>query len=540
MPPVPSIPFVLASSPQARPRVVVAPSLLAWGLATLLLSGPAAQPAWAQEPQAPASETASGNLPRVEVRARSNTGALRSPSATGLDLSWKDTPQSLHVLGEQAMQDYRLYSVGDALGSLPGIYVERFETDRSSYFARGFEINNFQIDGLGLLPGRFTGLEDKGDTAMYERIEVLRGAGSLLIGAGNPSATVNYVRKRPGSRFQAQSSLSLGSWRERRLDVDLSSPLNRGGTVRARLVLMGQGQDSYLDRYQQDKTLAYGVFEVDLGEDTLLTVGASKQQRKTRGGMWGAVPLVDKNGTPLDFDRHVSSAAAWTRWDVSQDEWFADLSHSLGGGWQARATAMRMTHSGRSQLLWWSDSPDPQAGNGGLAWPSRYDPDRKESSVDLRLSGPFEALGWRNELVLCALAGSRERLELSTGDNSLGTPLPPLGAVAGAVRLARLQRHAQRLGLERPPAKPLRRRAPAAQRAFATDAGRQPQPAQDRRQELRQCARCRRRPHGALSGRGLGPDAGALGLRQPHGLVQAAGRARRAAAAVAAGPGPQR
>jgi outer membrane receptor for ferric coprogen and ferric-rhodotorulic acid len=360
------------------------------------------------------------------VRARSASGALRSPSAIGLDLSWKDTPQSLSILSQQAIQDYQLYSVGDALGSLPGVYVERFETDRSSYFARGFEINNFQIDGLGLLPGRFTGLEDKGDTAMYERIELLRGAGTLLIGAGNPSATVNYVRKRPGSRFQAQSSLTLGSWNERRVDVDLNAPLNSSGTLRGRLVLMAQGQDSYLDRYRQNKQLGYGVIEVDLGEDTLLTLGLSKQQRKTRGGMWGAVPLVDQAGTRLSFDRSFSSAPEWSRWDVSQDELFADLSHSFGGGWQARATAMRMTHSGRSQLLWWSGSPDPVAGDGGQAWPSRYDPDRKESSVDLRLSGPFEALGRRHELVLGAQAGRSEMTERSTQGDTLGTPLPTL------------------------------------------------------------------------------------------------------------------
>ncbi|MFY8116770.1 MAG: TonB-dependent siderophore receptor [Roseateles sp.] len=396
-------------------------------VALLPLLGLPAAVAWAQanaEPEAIAPS--SGSLPRVEVRARSATGVLRSPSAIGLDLSWKDTPQSLNILGQQAIEDYRLHSVGDALGSLPGVYVERYETDRSSYFARGFEINNFQIDGLGLLPGRFTGLEDKGDTAMYERIEVLRGAGTLLIGAGNPSATVNYVRKRPGSRFQASSSLSLGSWDERRVDADLSSPLNSSASLRGRLVLMAQGQDSYLDRYRQNKHLGYGVLEADLGQDTVLTVGASKQQRETRGGMWGAVPLVDKDGTSLRFERHVSSAPDWSRWDVGQDELFADLSHSLGGGWQARVTALRLTHTGRAQLLWWSDNPDPAAGHGGKAWPSRYDPDRKESSLDLRLSGPFRAWGGSHELVLGAQTGHSELLELSTVGDTLGTPLPTL------------------------------------------------------------------------------------------------------------------
>ena len=38
------------------------------------------------------------------------------------------------------------------------------------------------------------GLED---TAIYERIEIIRGSTGLTNGAGNPSASINYVRKKP-------------------------------------------------------------------------------------------------------------------------------------------------------------------------------------------------------------------------------------------------------------------------------------------------------------------------------------------------------
>jgi outer membrane receptor for ferric coprogen and ferric-rhodotorulic acid len=84
-----------------------------------------------------------------------------------------------------------------------GVNVEKVETDRTYYNSRGFDITNFQVDGIGLplIWGiQFGDL----DTVLFERVEVVRGANSMMTGTGNPSATVNYVRKRPTDTFQAR------------------------------------------------------------------------------------------------------------------------------------------------------------------------------------------------------------------------------------------------------------------------------------------------------------------------------------------------
>jgi len=44
------------------------------------------------------------------------------------------------------------------------------------------------------------------DTAMYDRVEIVRGATGLMQGAGNPAAAINLVRKRPA--MTPQLSLS--------------------------------------------------------------------------------------------------------------------------------------------------------------------------------------------------------------------------------------------------------------------------------------------------------------------------------------------
>ncbi|HBK01172.1 MAG TPA: TonB-dependent siderophore receptor, partial [Delftia acidovorans] len=68
------------------------------------------------------------------------------------------------------------------------------------------------------------------DTAMLDRVEVLRGATGLLRGAGSPSAMVNMVRKRPTAQWQGSAALTLGSWERQRMEADLSGPLNAAGT----------------------------------------------------------------------------------------------------------------------------------------------------------------------------------------------------------------------------------------------------------------------------------------------------------------------
>ncbi len=118
-----------------------------------------------------------------------------SRGATGLDLDIKDTPQSISVV-TSFMEDYGASNLNDALRLATGISVEEWETNRANYVARGFEIKNTQMDGVGL-PNNWGIVTGAMDAFGYEKLEVIRGANGLLTGVGNAAGTINYVRKRP-------------------------------------------------------------------------------------------------------------------------------------------------------------------------------------------------------------------------------------------------------------------------------------------------------------------------------------------------------
>ncbi|HZN27424.1 MAG TPA: TonB-dependent receptor plug domain-containing protein, partial [Burkholderiales bacterium] len=141
-----------------------------------------------------------------------------SKGATGLDLEIKDTPQSISVVTRERMENFGASDINSALRLATGINVEEWETNRTNYMARGFEIKNTQVDGVGL-PNDWGIVTGAIDTFGYEKIEVIRGANGLLTGVGNSSGTINYVRKRPTNVTQGSVAATAGSYDERRVEA---------------------------------------------------------------------------------------------------------------------------------------------------------------------------------------------------------------------------------------------------------------------------------------------------------------------------------
>ena len=204
--------------------------------------------------------------------------ATKSSTATGLSLSARETPQSLSTVTRQQMTDFGLNTVNDVLQATPSVSVERVETDRTYFTARGFDVENFQLDGVGL---PFTNGSQWGDvdTFVYDHIDVLRGANGLMSGSGLPSATVNFVPKKATEQFQASLGVTLGSWNKKRVEGDISGKLNADGSVRGRLVGAVEDRDSYLDRYSKKLNTFYGTVDVDVSRDTSLTLGWLEQSK---------------------------------------------------------------------------------------------------------------------------------------------------------------------------------------------------------------------------------------------------------------------
>ena len=360
------------------------------------------------------------------------TGASRS--ATRLPLTLKETPQSISIITRTQIGDFALNNVNDALAAATGINVQKVETDRTYFTARGFEITNFQFDGVGL---PFATGEQIGDidTALYDRIEVLRGANGLLSSTGNPSATINFIRKRPTQEFNASAALTIGSWDDKRVEADVSTPLNASGTIRARVVGVVEDKNSYIDRYSLTKTIFYGVVEADLTPNTTVTLGHTRQDDKSDGNMWGALPLYYTDGTPTDYPRGTNIAADWSYWNIYDRQTFGELAQDLGGGWQAKAVVQRRVTTNRGDLFYVYGTPDKVTGAGLAAYPSGYSGREAQWIGDASVSGPFTLFGRSHDLVLGGNWARDDNKLHSDYGQGIGTPLPGNTAFDGSFPL---------------------------------------------------------------------------------------------------------
>ena len=348
-----------------------------------------------------------------------------SSTATKLPLTLRETPQSVTVVTQQKMEDFNQTSINEVLGGVAGITVEQIETDRTYYSSRGFDITNFQVDGLGL-PMANGNVNGDLDTAIYDRVEVIRGASGLMTGAGNPSATVNMVRKRPTRELQSEVKGGVGSWDKKRGEMDVSGSLVESEKLRGRMVLVKQDKESYLDRYASERTVAYGVLEGDLGEQTLLTAGYSLQQNDSDSPMWGALPLYYTDGSQTDYDVSTSTSADWSYWNVDNRRAFVELNHSLRNGWQAKAAYNFINTRQDSRLFYMYGTPDKSTGLGLLSYPGLYQMEMDQHVADLNASGPFRLLGREHQLVVGTTLSRSTVDELSLYSNTTGTALPPL------------------------------------------------------------------------------------------------------------------
>ena len=379
------------------------------------------------------------NLPSTSITSTADSdeapqGYQAKPNATTtrLNLTAGQTPQGITSIKREQLDDFKLNSIRDVLESTPGVNVQKVETDRTYFTARGFDITNFQYDGMGMgLTGGV--LVGDIDTAPYEQVDILHGANGLMTGTGNPSATVNFIRKRPTYEPDAKVSVSAGSWDKRRVDLDVSGPLTDSGNVRGRVIYANEVGNSYLDRYSREKNIFSGMLAFDLTDDDTLTVGYEDQKSDANGASWGALPLTDSNGNALHYSSTRSNIAQpWVYWDVRTTRAFAEWQHSFANDWKSTLTLTAMEHREDTDMFYIYGDKASATGYTGLA--SNYKGKTRELDGDLSFSGPFSLGGREHQLTFGAnVARSRTHETSLYGTSSYYTPVSLEDALNGSI-----------------------------------------------------------------------------------------------------------
>ena len=334
------------------------------------------------------------------------TGAMST--ATKLPLTMRETPQATTVITRQRMDDQGMTSINDVVKYAPGLFLSQSNgPGRQTYSARGFDIDNLMYDGI---PSGYQGwtVGAQPNLAMFDRVEVVRGATGLVTGAGNPSAAINMVRKRPLAEQKVTLTGAAGRWDDYRGELDASSPLNASGTLRGRVVTSYRDANGFVDGAEEEHGLFYAITEADLSDDTTLSLGFSHQKDRTNY-YWGA-SMVGLDGRHLDLPRSYNPGTDWEDKDQEINTVFAELRQRLANDWKLQVNATYTEQNalflGSYQSRWASDRSLQRT-----VYQAKHD--ENQAGVDVFASGPFEAFGRSHELVVGA---SKRVYDMSSQD----------------------------------------------------------------------------------------------------------------------------
>lgn len=116
-----------------------------------------------------------------------DTGSYTSNRVTigKREQSLRETPQSVSVITRERMNDQNMTTLDDVLTQTTGITRRSFGPTASTFRSRGYEIDTLLLDGspidsaIGVTDTMF-------DTAVMDRVEVLRGPAGLIQVLANP------------------------------------------------------------------------------------------------------------------------------------------------------------------------------------------------------------------------------------------------------------------------------------------------------------------------------------------------------------------
>ncbi|RBQ28630.1 TonB-dependent siderophore receptor [Aliarcobacter vitoriensis] len=328
-----------------------------------------------------------------------------------MNLSLKETPQSVSVITSKRMEDQQLNNLNDVMKNVTGVYVESTPTNdpqRATFWSRGYKIKNFQIDGSSNFTTQFEFNQDGGfESGIYDSVSIVRGANGLLTGAGDPSGSINLVRKKPTKEFQALLEVQTGRWDKYRGVVDIGGGFNEDGSIRGRFIAV-HNQGGYfnplLDR--QNNTL-YGVVEADLGDST--TISGSWEMSKAENNAYqeagGERFLFNATGPYkrvglTNFDKYTWYTSDWTKKESTIDNYTLALNHHINDSWKIDAKYnyikqdRAVKYSGAN--AWVNNYTVREAGLG------KYDVWEENHSADIKLNGAFDLWGKSHDLVIGA------------------------------------------------------------------------------------------------------------------------------------------
>ena len=368
-----------------------------------------AAPASAPTAAASAASAAERTMPSITIVGQAEQGATTEGSGSYTarkitlgkgEQAMKEMPQSVSVLTRQRLDDQGITDLREAVNNVTGVVGVHGVGPGVVITARGFQIDQWQYDGVPIDRNTYAlGNWGQENMVIYDRLEVLRGASSLLEGTGSPGGSVNLVRKRPLATRQVAFTARAGSWDHYGAQLDVSTPLNADGSLRGRAIVDEDDSHSFIDQVWSRNRTVYAALDYDLGPATTLGLAVSNVNGRGRPMFVGLARYAD--GSELGLPRSTYTGADWNRSKVEQTTVNLDLEHHFNSQWTFKTAALGVNESTNSthQRMAGTIKAD---GSGSMYGDFSTDFKNQKRGIDAFVRGKFDGLGIAQEVVVGA------------------------------------------------------------------------------------------------------------------------------------------
>jgi outer membrane receptor protein involved in Fe transport len=166
--------------------------------------------------------------------------ATNAISATRLNTSLLEIPQTINVLTADFLEDVNAFSPRDASRWVTNVHPRTNNHQPGVFIIRGQQHNLVYVDG-------YRAAQTERDTAPFSRMEVIKGPASSIVGRGEATGVINWVRKRPSETTLLNTKVTVGTENLYRFDIDAGGPLNESKTVSYRAVAFYHNSDGHID-----------------------------------------------------------------------------------------------------------------------------------------------------------------------------------------------------------------------------------------------------------------------------------------------------
>lgn len=335
--------------------------------------------------------TATGGLTNSLV-ARTNAGSR-------LDMTALETPASVTTLSGTDIRLRGDLSVNSSVTRAVGVTsTYSIGASGTTVAARGFGGNSVGLvyDGIrSRAQGGSSGVPY--DPWTVDRLEVLNGPASVLVGVGGIGGTINVVPRKPSRDWQHTFRVAAASFDTYRLAVDSTGPVS--DRVLYRVDVSRQGSSGYIDRGDSNSTVIFGA----------LTFLISPTVKATLTTDWARIePMNDStftplvNGAPAESLRHQNFSSG----DVNVN--FVENMTRFEVQWTPRPniTVRNISAMVRGKRLWLQGAANinyrPATGDVIRSAYARYDQDQTQWNNQTEVSIDRPLFGGANNVVFGA------------------------------------------------------------------------------------------------------------------------------------------